>query len=199
MILETVVVGQLETNCYIFGSSETKEVLLIDPGAEPEKIKAVLNKMQAIVKAVILTHGHYDHTGAMEEFDVPIYIHADEFDFLKEDTSCYCAVKDQRILDNFKLIKDGDSISAGIQKLTVLDTPGHSAGGISLKGEGVVFSGDTLFAQGIGRTDLPGGSYRQLIDSIKTKLMILDDAVVVLPGHGAQTTIGQERMEYLYS
>ncbi len=195
MIIETIVVGPLETNCYIFADSVTKKAAVIDPGADGRMVKAVLDKQGLEAECVINTHGHGDHIGANDFFNVPVFIH-------EKDGGCLTnpalnlsaafgfgfAVKPAR-----RLLKEGDKIPVGGLSLEVIHTPGHTPGGISLKTDGVVFTGDTLFNSGIGRTDLPGASESAIFDSIFDKLMRLDDDTVVYPGHGPSSTIGEER------
>lgn len=194
-VLHGLAVGEMEANCYIFGSGKTKEVAIIDPGAEYEKIKQLLDVEGLIPKFIINTHGHIDHIGANHKFDLPVYIHKNDADFLTNPLKSLSA-----FYGNFKKstkasrqLEDNDEIEISDISLKVLHTPGHTPGGISLHHNGLVFTGDTLFEGGIGRTDLPYGSSEQLISSIKDKLLSLDESVVVLPGHGEKTTIGEEK------
>jgi hydroxyacylglutathione hydrolase len=194
-ILHRLAVGDMEANCYIFGSAKTKEVAIIDPGAEYEKIKKLLDEKELIPKFVINTHGHIDHIGANDKFNLPIYIHKKDADFLtnplKSLSAFYGGFK--RSPKASRQLEDKDEIGVSEITLKVLHTPGHTPGGISLYCDGLVFTGDTLFEGSIGRTDFPYGSSDELINSIKSKLLILDEDVVVLPGHGDETTIGQEK------
>ncbi|MFB0559030.1 MAG: MBL fold metallo-hydrolase [Dehalococcoidales bacterium] len=198
MIIKTVVVGPFGSNCYIVGSESNKEGMIIDPGDEAKKILKNVKDLGLNIKLIVITHGHIDHIGAIKEVKeatgAELAIHADDASSLH----------DQSIARAFglsyppspspdRLLKGGDSIDIGDLHFLVLHTPGHSPGGICLLGEGVVFSGDTLFNYGIGRYDLPGGSGSQIMNSIHTKLMILPDNTIVYPGHGPDTTIGTER------
>ena len=192
-------VGSLGTNCYIIYSEETRHAAIIDPGGSVDEIIDVIRREKLMVDSIINTHGHADHVLAnlklKEAVGAPILIHKDDADMLvssQKNLSAWigggtsCGPAD-------KLLKDGDIIAFGDFELKVIHTPGHTPGGISLQAGSVLFSGDTLFAESIGRTDFPGGSYQQLISSIKDKLMPMDDSVRVLPGHGPETTIGWER------
>jgi hydroxyacylglutathione hydrolase len=173
--------------------------MIIDPGAEANRILGRVKDLGLEIKLVVLTHAHIDHIGALKEV---IDATGAEFAVHPEDAKSLEAAPRSNMSPFFasqalptpdQLLKGGDSIDIGNLHFLVLHTPGHSLGCICLLGEGVVFSGDTLFNFGIGRTDFPGGSYRQILDSIHTKLMILPDNTVVYPGHGPNTTIGTER------
>lgn len=200
MKIVTLEVGNLGTNCYIVFDEATKDAAVIDPGGSVGDITAVIRDEKLAVKYIINTHGHADHVlGNMrvkEATGAPILIHEADAGML---------MSGQRNLSAFiggsvscgpadTLLKEGDviKIAAGLE-LTVIHTSGHTPGGICLLTDSVLFSGDTLFAESIGRTDFPGGSYSQLIRNIKEKLLVLDDAVKVLPGHGPETSIGWER------
>ena len=198
MIIEKLEVGPFASNCYIVGAESNKEAIIIDPGADANKILERVKELGLEVKHIVLTHGHVDHVGALKEVkeatEAEVAIHADD-----------AASLHGRSLSNMfglffpppppadRLLKGGDSIDIDDLHFLVLHTPGHTTGGICLLGEGVVFSGDTLFNFGIGRFDMPGGDGNQLMDSIHTKLMVLPDNTVVYPGHGPETTIGTER------
>ncbi len=184
MIIKALVLGMFGTNCYIVGSEATGEGIIIDPGDEARTILQTVKSMGLNVKLIAITHGHMDHTGALEDIrratGAPVVIHRDDADVL------------MRIGTNDRLLNGGETIKVGDLNFTVIHTPGHSPGGICLYGNGVLFCGDTLFNLSIGRTDI-GGNYNQLINSIVSKLMILPDDTVVYPGHGPETTIGTER------
>ena len=198
MILKKLVVGPLAANCYIVGSKSNKEGMIIDPGDEAEVILRNVKDLELAIKFIVLTHTHIDHIGALKEVKeatgAEVAIHADEAQALQENSvSAMFGLSYPTPPPPDRLLKDGDSIDIGDLHFKVLHTPGHSLGGICLLGEEIVFSGDTLFNFGIGRYDLPGGSYSQLMNSIHTKLMILPDNTAVYPGHGPDTTIGTER------
>lgn len=192
-------VGALGTNCYIVYCEQTRQAAVIDPGGSAEEIMALVNREKLHVLYIINTHGHADHILANDRIKqatgAAIAIHEYDADMLQNAQrnlsmfiggSTSCAPAD-------RLLKDGDTVEVGAISFKILHTPGHTPGGICLLTDGLLFSGDTLFCESIGRTDFPGGSYSQLINSIKEKLMPLEDAVKVLPGHGPDTTIGWER------
>jgi hydroxyacylglutathione hydrolase len=201
LILRVLTVGPLETNCYILGDEKSKEAVVIDPGGDFEEIDQQLRKLKLKVKYIVLTHGHFDHTGALAQLKkttgAEILIHsADAFmlspggqaqPFSLETGTDLCSAD--------RTLKEGDKIQFGENVLEVLHTPGHTPGGISLIIGKMIFTGDTLFCGSVGRTDLPGGSYRRLMDSIKTKLLSKYDDYVIYPGHGPESTIGEERRD----
>lgn len=202
MIINRVVVSPFATNCYIVGSESSQEGIIIDPGDEAGIILEKVSSLKFDIKFVVLTHGHIDHIGALkvikEATDAEIVIHADDAKSLRGKGGLIMGMLISGLSypeppPPDRLLKDGDSLDISDLQFKVVHTPGHTPGGICLVGEGLVFSGDTLFNCGIGRTDLPGGSYDQLIRSIHTKLMVLPDSTVVYPGHGPETTIADER------
>ena len=199
MIIEKLEVGPFVSNCYIVGAESDKEGMIIDPGAEANKILQRVEDLGLEVKLIVLTHAHIDHIGAVKEVkeatNAEVAIHTDDAKSLqaRSPLSAVFGLSFQAPPPPDRLLKGGDSIDIGDLHFLVLHTPGHSPGGICFLGEGVVFSGDTLFNFGIGRTDMPGGSYSQLMNGIHTKLMVLPDNTVVYPGHGPETTIGTER------
>jgi len=192
-------VGNLMSNCYIVGCQDTSEAVVIDPGAEPDTILAVLEENNLKVKYIINTHGHVDHVGANEPVkkatNADILIHKEDaplFSNSQENLSMY--VGGELLLSPpERLLEEGDTITFGNITLKVIHTPGHTRGGISLHGDQVVFTGDTLFAGSIGRTDLPGGDYQQIISSIKEKILPLGDDIKVYPGHGPVSTVAREK------
>lgn len=200
MILKRLEVGPFYSNCYIVGSESTKEGMIIDPGAEAEQILKTVKDLGLNIKLIILTHGHIDHVGASKEVKevtrAEVAIHSDDAKSLpgqEQFAKRMFGISFPPPPPPDRLLHGGDSIDIGDLNFLVLHTPGHSPGGICLLENGVVFSGDTLFNTGIGRYDLPGGNYNQLMNSISTKLLVLPDETVVYPGHGPQTTIGAER------
>lgn len=199
MIIKTLALGPIMANCFIVGCEKTKSAVVIDPGDEVNKILLALADAKLTVKYIINTHGHFDHVGANKRLkdatNAPILIHKADADMLAQVSMSAMAfgMSGENSPPADQTIDEGDKITFGDITLTVLHTPGHSLGGISLYGNGVVFVGDSLFAGSIGRTDFPGGDYDTLIRSIKTKLIPLGDDVVVYSGHGPETTIGREK------
>ncbi|MFC2059811.1 MBL fold metallo-hydrolase [Chloroflexota bacterium] len=199
MIVKKLEVGPLGSNCYIVGSEATKEGMIIDPGDEAPVILESARDLGLEIKLITLTHTHMDHIGALKEVKeatgAEVAVHTDDAELLRQGKPLNSAFGFSYPAPPppDRLLKGGDSIDVGDVRFLVLHTPGHTPGGICLLGEGVVFCGDTLFNYSIGRTDFPGGSYSQLINSIHTKLMVLPDNTTVCTGHGPDTTIGVER------
>ncbi len=199
MIIKVMEVGPIMANCYILGCEKTREAVVVDPGDEADRILLALAELKLTVKHIINTHGHFDHVGAnrkmTEATGAPILIHADDAPMLAElsATASAFGLSAENSPSAGRLLADGDSVTFGEITLKVIHTPGHTLGGISLVAEGAAFVGDTLFAGSIGRTDLPGGDYSTLINSVKTKLFTLTDDVKVYCGHGPATTIGNEK------
>ena len=192
-------VGHLGTNCYIVFCEQTLQAAVIDPGGSEETILYEVNNANLKVEYIINTHGHADHIAANDAIKkatgAQVLIHHEDANMLTNaqlNLSMY--IGDGIVCQPaYRLLNAGDMITFGSISFKVLHTPGHTPGGICLLSDNVLIAGDTLFEESIGRTDFPGGSYSQLINSIKNQLMILEDAVKVLPGHGAATTIGWER------
>jgi len=194
-MIKRIVVGALETNCYIFADLGTKEAAIIDPGSDGNGIRREIEKYGLNIKCIINTHGHGDHISSNRKFKAPIYIHRMDADFLRNaklnmSASFGFSIKSP---EASRVLEDGDVIEIGGLNLKVMHTPGHTPGSISLLGDGIVFTGDTLFMGGVGRTDFPYGSEEKLIGSIKEKLLALDDKTIVYPGHGPSSTIGKEK------
>lgn len=195
------VVGQVQTNCYVVINNETKECFIVDPGASAKQLAERIRKDELNPVAILLTHGHFDHAGAAEElakeFGVKIYAHEGEEDTLKDpqkNVSWMVGANETYHADVF--LKDEEVITLAGFEIKVFHTPGHTEGGCCyyIEEENVIFSGDTLFAQSVGRTDFPGGSMSKIVRSIQDKLMILPEDTVVYPGHNDPTTIETERM-----
>lgn len=200
MILSVLPVGAFLANCYIVGSEKTGEALIIDPGGDTDEILTEIATLRLSVKVIVLTHAHMDHVGALKEVRdataASVAIHEGDAPALTRDSvSRSFGFSYPTPPPPDRLLHDGDEIKIGELSFTVIHTPGHSPGSICLLGEGLLFSGDTLFCQSIGRTDLAGGGYDQIMNSLQNKLMKLPPDTAVFPGHGPDTTIGREKKE----
>ena len=192
-------VGVIGTNCYLVINEEQKTGVVIDPGGDADQILEKIKQKGITIEAIFLTHGHSDHIMAVDEVrevtGAKVYISEADADMLTKassNLSVYMgAGREFKAADEFLI--DGETITAAGLKFQVVATPGHTKGGICLLCGDTVFCGDTIFSESIGRTDLPGGSYSQILHSIKTKIMVLPDEMKLLPGHGPATTIGWER------
>ncbi|MDD5006143.1 MAG: MBL fold metallo-hydrolase [Candidatus Omnitrophica bacterium] len=197
MKIERLVVGSLQANCYIV-SSDKKDAFIIDPGDEADKIKKLIDNNKLKIHFIINTHSHIDHIKADCALGFPVYIHeldAAALENPRRNFSTYL-LGDFEACKPAKVLRDGDKIKLGELEMEILHTPGHSPGGICIKIDGVVFTGDTLFRDGIGRTDLPDGSNKAIMSSIEEKLLCLNDNVKIYPGHGEPSTIGRERANF---
>jgi len=199
---KTIVVGPLQCNCVVLGCEKTKEAILIDPGDEAQKILREVGNEELRIKYILHTHAHFDHIGATERIKkatkAPACLH-------KSDTRLYENLPMQGRFFGFefetptpieKFLEDEEILTFGEYKLQVLHTPGHSPGSICFKllgGSEVLFSGDTLFKQSIGRTDLWGGDYDQIMKSLRERILTLDGDTHVYPGHGPDTRLGDEK------
>jgi len=198
VIVDKLVVGPFASNCYIVGSESNKAGMIVDPGDEARRILNKVKDLKLDIKFIVLTHGHIDHTGALKEVKeatgAEVVVHGGDAKSLNQGAlRIILGLSYPAPPPPDRLLKGGESLDIGDLHFEVVHTPGHTPGGICLLGEGVVFSGDTLFNYGIGRADLPGGNYSQLMNSIQTRLMTLPDNTIVYPGHGPATTIGAER------
>jgi len=192
MILKKITVGAMETNCYIFG--DKNEVVIIDPGSDYNKIKNCIDRFSLKPKAIINTHGHMDHIAANNNFDLPVWIHQLDAGFLvdpKKNLSGAFGIG-MKTQPAGRLLKDGDILKIGELDLEVIHTPGHTPGSISLKHNGLIFTGDTLFREGIGRTDFPYGSQAAIMKSINERLLIHNN-VDIHPGHGPSSSMEWEK------
>jgi len=201
MEIEKLIVGQLQTNCYLVWEEETKKGLIIDPGDDAEYILNRIKDLEIKPEMILATHGHFDHVLGVFELKIalkiPFLIHPKDLFLLKRDDKTadwFTGIKDGFVPSADGFLKGNEKISFGKNsQLKVIETPGHSPGGVAFFSRGVVFSGDTLFKQGVGRTDFSYCSQADLIDSIKNKLFKLPDKTIVYPGHGEETTIGEEK------
>ena len=198
MIIRTLAVGPMQANCYILECEETRAAMVIDPGDDSALILNALDEHKLQLKLIVNTHAHIDHIAAnldlKEKTSALLCIHASDADML---------VNPQKNLSFFigrpvsspaadKLLADGDVLEAGTLSLKVMHTPGHSPGSICLLSDNCIITGDLLFAGGIGRYDFPGSSYEELMNSLR-KVMMLDNDLIIYPGHGPTSTIGEER------
>lgn len=193
-------VGPLACNCYVVGDPVTKEAIVIDPGGDARVIVDALTEQELRVKAIVATHAHFDHLVAARELrdatSATFYMHDEDrplLDWFQESGRLFLGIELPPPPEIDTAAGEGDLIKAGSTELEVIHTPGHSPGSISLVAPGIVFSGDTLFARGVGRTDLPGGDGKALVAAIKEKIFNLDDDTPVFPGHGPSTTVGDEK------
>lgn len=200
VIIKGMPVGPIMANCFIIGCEETKLAAVIDPGDESSEILKSLAEDKLSLQYIINTHGHFDHVGAnsklKEVTGAEILIHTKDAPMLSKlsITAAAFGLRAENSPPPDRELNDGDVISFGKVTLKVIHTPGHTPGGISILADGHLFSGDTLFAGSIGRTDLPGGDYETLISTIRKKLFVLEDKVIVHPGHGPDTRIGDEKV-----
>lgn len=205
MIIKTYPVGDLQTNCYIIADEATHLGVIVDPGAEPKTILEAVKADGLQIKAMLATHGHFDHIGAAQDLHeilgVPLWCHKLD-EAMAINAVAFGAMFNVRVdrapqkVDFY--LEDGKRIDVGALSFEVLHTPGHTPGGITLVCGKHAFTGDTLFAGGMGRTDLDGGSHSQIISSITDKLYALDDDIRIYPGHGPTSTIGWEKRNNPY-
>ncbi|MBR6788682.1 MAG: MBL fold metallo-hydrolase [Clostridia bacterium] len=195
MKIISVTVGPISTNCYIVYNETNKEAVVIDPGAEANKIQFELDKRGLNIKAILLTHGHFDHTNAIKALSkngVKIYLHGQDEPFATAGNTFFPGMYVSSFcVDVF--VSDGDLINEAGLTFKVISTPGHTRGSVCYVVENNIFSGDTLFYMSVGRTDFPMGNTAALIDSVKNKLFALDGNYTVFPGHGESTTLEFER------
>lgn len=198
-------VGPLACNCYVVGDPATKEAVVIDPGGDADAIAGAVSERGLTVTAIVATHAHFDHVLAAEQVrsktGAPFHLHAGDkvlLDWLEESGRMFMGIETGPPPEIDTYPDEGDVLKAGDVVLQVIHTPGHSPGSISLAADTAVFSGDTLFAGSVGRTDLPGGDPQALVSSIKGKLFRMGDEfheVPVYPGHGPATTFVRERRD----
>jgi glyoxylase-like metal-dependent hydrolase (beta-lactamase superfamily II) len=203
--MKTLVLGMVQTNCYIVSNEETKEAIVFDPAEDAVKIEQYLKANDLVCKGILLTHGHFDHIMAATELAAStlsqIYAHEEEVGLLSDaKLNASSHIRRECSLNPDVLLKDQENLQLAGFTIRVIHTPGHTGGGACyyFSGHGVLLSGDTLFREDIGRSDLPTGNGKVLVESILNKLMILEDQVAVYPGHGPSTTIGHERDNNIY-
>jgi hydroxyacylglutathione hydrolase len=200
---DSVVVGPIETNCYVLWDESTLDAAIIDPGGEDRQIVAMVGSVcpQPLkVQWILHTHGHFDHifsTGAiLRDYNARTAIHPSDV-YLLEDgldiAALYHDMSEFVPFEPFDLVEDGQVIELGQSKIEVIHTPGHSRGCVCYMTDAGVFSGDTVFAGSIGRTDFPEGSHPQIMESIRNRIMVLDDSTPLMPGHGPFTTVEREK------
>ncbi len=199
MIIKSLAVGPIMANCYILGCETTRQAAVIDPGDESDRILLALADHKLTVQYIINTHGHFDHVGGNRKLKdatgAPILIHASDVPMLDQLSASAASfgLSAENSPPPDQTVADGDVITFGEISLTVIHTPGHSPGSISLHTDNKVFVGDLLFAGSIGRTDLPGGDFDTLVTSVRKKIFPLGDEVTVYSGHGSETSIAREK------
>jgi glyoxylase-like metal-dependent hydrolase (beta-lactamase superfamily II) len=201
MIHEVLPVGMLQCNCSVFGDEQTREAIVVDPGDEIASILEIVARHGLTVKAIVITHAHIDHIGGAQKLKqatgAPVYMNRNDAELQKHigEQAAWLGMRTPESVAIDSDAKEGSVLAIGATEFHVLHTPGHTQGSISLwiPSENKLVAGDTLFRDSIGRTDLPGGDGRQILHSIHEKLLPLPDETVVIPGHGASTTIGREK------
>jgi glyoxylase-like metal-dependent hydrolase (beta-lactamase superfamily II) len=206
MIFEKLEVGPLGVNCFVLGCATTHEGVVIDPGGNVDRIAETVKRHGLKIRYIINTHGHFDHVGgnlkAVKTFGAPLLIHKNDSEMLgrSAEVARMYGMQGENSPEPNEFLTEGMSLAFGTHRMKVLHTPGHTQGGccLYLEADHKVITGDTLFADSIGRTDLPGGSHEQLLSSIRTMLFTLPDDVKAYPGHGPETTIGHEKRNNPY-
>ncbi len=195
LTLKVFIVGSLANNCYLIYSRKSKNACLIDCTAPTSRVRAFIKSHELKLSFIWLTHAHFDHITGLNDFTAPFYLHKDDAPFLADADLNGSAFFNEEVASSRKplLYHEAGALSFEARPLTVIHTPGHTPGSVCLLLDNWLFSGDTLFYRSVGRTDVPGGSQEALFDSIKSKLLILSPGVQVYPGHGPETTIGEEK------
>lgn len=197
MVIKAIPAGIYDANCYIVMDEKTKDAVVLDPGGDGEMLESAISNMGANVKSILLTHGHLDHVGGVEyladKFNVPFYISKIDEEYMEKDNYVFGSIRNAN-----GYLEDENTLSFGSINVKVIHTPGHTKGGLCFLIEDKLFTGDTLFQGSIGRTDFMGGSFPEIINSIKTKLLPLGDEIEVYPGHGPKSSIGYEKRYNMY-
>ena len=192
MLVKRVVAGIYGANCYLLMDEDTKEMGIIDPGGDSDDIIKAIESLNGKPKFILLTHGHVDHVGGVmdlkEKYNIPFYLNEEDEKLIKAKTYIYGEIPSS----DFNL-KENDVIKLGNYEINVIETPGHTPGGVCFLVDNLLFTGDTLFKGSIGRTDFGGGDYEAIIDSINNKILPLGGHVKVLPGHGPETDLSYEK------
>lgn len=205
MKVTTIPVGMLGTNCYLLACDQ-KNCAVIDPGAQPEKIAAIIEEEGLHLEYILLTHGHYDHIGGVNFLkqkypNAMLYVGKHDMELLCDDNKNYAAIRSERpedyILKDAKTLEEGTHLKLGDLDIEVIETPGHTKGGVTYICRDALFTGDTLFYSDVGRTDLYGGDYAALMQSLK-KIALLKGDFLVYPGHGSSSTLDYERKNNYY-
>ena len=200
MRMHTFTLGPFMTNTYVVEDETTAQAMLVDPTIASESVYEALAERRLTLALIVNTHGHVDHVYGnaffKEKTGAALAVHKDDEPWLRSMRmqAALFGLDVSPVSAADRLLADGDTVVVGSLSFQVIHTPGHTPGGICLYRHGVLLSGDTLFAGSIGRTDLPGGDYERLIESIKTKLLVLPEGTVVYSGHGPETTIGEEKL-----
>lgn len=198
MIFHVLPVGVFQANCYIIGDEDSKKGAIVDPGGDPDGILNLCNSLGLDIKYILLTHGHGDHIGGV--FDLKeatgaqiLMSSKDEYLVKGGNKTLMPILRNIKEFDIDEYIEENQTIKLGDIRISIIETPGHTPGGVTLKVDDILITGDTLFRGSIGRTDFELGSFEEIINSIKIKLLVFDDNIKVYPGHGPDTTIGDER------
>ncbi len=199
MELEILTMGLFEVNNYILFDKESQDIVMIDAGGDFELTKSKIEELGGNLQYILNTHGHFDHIAGdydiQNHYNIPVYIHKDDEEqipYFKEYLRAV-GMPDYEAPQNITYFDETKIFKIGSNEIKTIHTPGHTQGGVSFLVKNMLFSGDSLFYESIGRTDLFGGDYKQLVNSVKTKLFSLPDEIIVYPGHGRQTSIGHEK------
>ena len=205
MKLEILTMGLFEVNNYLLFDENSKDIVLIDAGGDFEKTKSAIDALDGNLKYILNTHAHFDHIAGdfdiQNFYNIPVYIHkADEeqIPYFKEYLKAV-GMPEYELPKNITYIDENSEVKIGNKIIKIIHTPGHTQGGVAYLVDNMLFSGDSLFYESIGRTDLLGGNFDQLVNSVKTKLLTLPDEIKVYPGHGSSTTIGHEKKYNSYA